>query len=93
MGVAARGRCRGAHGFAVTAIAGEGTLCAMAYSSGPDRSRTMLALAVILWVSAAAAVFIGVKTRAKPILLVGMVDGMLALAVTVMALRGGTRSS
>ncbi len=52
----------------------------------------VLTLAVILWVSAAAAVFIGIRLRVKPILFVGLLDGLLALAVTTIALRGGSRS-
>lgn len=42
-------------------------------------------LAVVLWVSAIAAIAIGLRFKVKPILLVGALDGLLAMFVTLLA--------
>lgn len=62
-------------------------------AQGKDKSRLTLTLAVILWVSAAVALFVGIQLRVKPILFVGLLDGLLALVVTMLALRGGSKSA
>ena len=51
----------------------------------------MLGLAIFFWMTAAAALVLGMRTRVKPILIVGLVNGALALAITQGWLRRGMR--
>lgn len=49
----------------------------------------MLMLAVVLWCAAVAALIIGKRTHVKPILIVGLIDAVIALALTQFWLRRG----
>lgn len=58
----------------------------------PDRTRISLVLVAALWLSALAILFIGIRLRLKPVMLVGFLDAMLALGVTALAFGGRPRS-
>lgn len=62
----------------------------MVRDDGHARTRKILMMAVFLWVAAVAALVIGMRTRVKPVLIVGLVGGVLALTVTQLWLRSGT---
>ncbi len=56
-----------------------------------DKTRVTMILAVVLWISAFGLLFLAIRLRMKPIFLVALLDGMLALFVTMLAIRGGRR--
>jgi len=57
---------------------------------GHERTRKILMLAVALWLASMTAIFLGMRTRLKPVLIVGLVGGLLALVVTQFWLRAGS---
>jgi len=60
-------------------------------ASAPDRTRISLVVVAALWLSALAILFIGIRLRLKPVMLVGFLDAMLALGVTALAFGGRRR--
>jgi hypothetical protein len=61
----------------------------MPSGDGHERSRKILVMLVVLWLAAIAALAVGMRTRIKPVLLVGLVGGLAALVLTQAWLRGG----
>lgn len=51
-----------------------------------DRTRMSLVLVAALWLSALAILFVGLRLRTKPVLLVGLLDLALALGATTLFL-------
>ncbi len=60
-------------------------------ADGEDKTPVMMLVSVVLWVSTFAAILIGIRLRIRPIMFVGMVDGLLALFVTILAVTGRGR--
>lgn len=61
----------------------------MARPDGHERTRKILMMAVALWLASVTAIVLGMRTRLKPVLIVGLVGGLLALIVTQFWLRAG----
>ena len=57
-----------------------------------DKTRMVLMVAVILWISAFALLFVSFRLRMKPLMLVGLLDGALALIVTVLAVNSSRQN-
>jgi len=58
---------------------------------GDDKTRMVMFVAVVLWISAVAALFVAIRLRMKPLLFVGLLDGMLALFITALAVNSARR--
>lgn len=63
----------------------------MSSHDGHERSRKILSLAAVMWCAAIVALIIGMRTRVKPILIVGIVDALIALGLTQFWLRASLR--
>ncbi len=59
---------------------------------GQERTRTLLASAAVFWAAAVIALIVGMRTRLKPVMLVGLVGVFVALAMTQFWLRRRMRS-
>jgi len=59
----------------------------MPSGDGHERTRKILVMAVALWVAAIIALLVGMRTRIKPVLLVGLAGGVAAIVVTQLWLR------
>ncbi|HEX9781104.1 MAG TPA: hypothetical protein VGA56_00025 [Opitutaceae bacterium] len=56
-----------------------------------DKTRMVMLVAVVLWISALAALFVAMRLRMKPLLFVGLLDGLLALFITTLAVNSARR--
>lgn len=63
----------------------------MPSGDGHERTRKILVMIVVLWIAAVAALVVGMRTRVKPVMLVGLVGAVAALVLTQAWLRGGSR--
>ncbi|MBE2212731.1 MAG: hypothetical protein IAE82_02595 [Opitutaceae bacterium] len=61
----------------------------MPRGDGHERTRKVLVMVALLWLVAVGALAVGMRTRVKPVLLVGLAGGVAALVVTQLWLRGG----
>lgn len=61
----------------------------MPAGDGHERTRKLLLMLAVLWIAAVAALVLGMRTRIKPVLLVGVVGFAAALVVTQLWLKGG----
>ncbi|MGH8021876.1 MAG: hypothetical protein ACREIA_27060 [Opitutaceae bacterium] len=57
-----------------------------------DKTRMVMMVAVVLWISAFALLFVAFRMRMKPLMLVGLLDGMLALFITTLAVNSARRN-
>lgn len=64
----------------------------MARPDGHERTRTLLLTAALFWVVAVLALIVGMRTRVKPLMLVGVGGVVLALGMTQFWLRRRMRS-
>lgn len=61
----------------------------MSSGDGHERTRKILVMIAVLWIAAVAALAVGMRTRIKPVMVVGLVGALAALVVTQAWLRGG----
>ncbi len=57
-----------------------------------DKTRMVMMVAAVLWISAFALLFVAFRLRMKPLMLVGFLDGMLALFITTLAVNSARRN-
>lgn len=65
----------------------------MSGTDGHDRTRKILGMAAFFWVTTVIALILGMRTRLKPVLIVAILNGVIALVVTQFWLRRRPRRS
>ncbi|WP_442886637.1 hypothetical protein [Congregicoccus parvus] len=56
-----------------------------------DKTRMVMLVTAILWITAVATLFMAFRLRMKPLLVVALLDGAMALVLTTLLVHGARR--